>query len=393
LKATLIQLVFSVFSFLVPTKNKLFLFGSWYGEKYGDNSRYFFEWLTANEEDTECIWVTKNLDLYRQLKTKNINVVYGKSLKVIWLHFRAQAVFCNCSPAKDLYAEFLNRKTCIFNLWHGTPIKKIGFDAISSNISSERLGIKRTHVLTKLMPKYLLKAVKWLKDKDVFYLASSEKIADIYSSAMRVDTSKIIVNGYPKLDHLITEPRNVEKGSILYAPTYRGDYNSENDLLTLFGFDIDKVDTWLKNNSSTLTIRLHPANKLPEEMVKKISSVQFINLGGTGDLYEEITRYDLVVTDFSSLFYDAISVDIKAVIAPFGLDSYLNEDRQLYFTPDELFPYPKANNWPELLSLFPCYFSGEFDMEKIKSEFYVDKQGMASQKLWDKVQNIIKRRD
>lgn len=390
MKTTLIQLIFSALSFLVPTKNKLFLFGSWYGDKYGDNPRYFFEWLSANEKATECFWVTKNLLLYQQLKAKNINVVYGKSLKVIWLHLRAQAIFCNCSPTKDLYAEFLNRKTSIFNLWHGTPIKKIGFDAISSNISSQRLGIKRTHFLTKLMPKPLVKAVKWIKDKDVFYLASSKKVAIIYSSAMGVDNSKVIVNGYPKLDHLITEPRTVKKGSILYAPTYRGDYNSENDLLTLFGFDISKVDLWLKNNGSTLTIRLHPANKLPEELISKIKNALCIDLGGTGDLYEEITDYDLVVTDFSSLFYDAISVDIKAVIAPFGLNSYINEDRQLYFTPDELFPYPKANNWPELLSLLPSYFSGEFDMEKIKSEFYIDKQGMASQGLWDKVQNIIK---
>lgn len=351
MKTSLRQLFCSLISFIVPTKKGLKIFGSWYGDKYGDNPRYFFEWIIKEEKKGSHFWLTKNLTLYRELKAKNINVVYGRSFYVVWLHLRAEAVFCNCSPNTDLYGEYLNRKTRVFNLWHGTPIKKIGFDAISSEISSKRLGIQRAGLLARILPKSLKNLTKWLKGKKVYYLASSKKIADIFCSAMGVDESQIIVNGYPKLDHLINENRKIKKGSILYAPTYRGDYNSENDLLSLFGFDIAETESWLLAQRKTLTIRLHPANSLPSSLVSKIKQSNSIHLGGSGDLYQEMTSYELIITDFSSLFYDAIAVNIKTVIAPFGLDDYICEDRQLYFSPDELFPYPKANNWPELLAL------------------------------------------
>tara|TARA_R110002167_G_scaffold366448_1_gene597379 strand:- start:648 stop:1817 length:1170 start_codon:yes stop_codon:yes gene_type:complete len=388
-KSLIIRLFCSLLSFIVPPKKNLYLFGSWYGNKYGDNSRYFFEWLSNSNEDVECYWFTRNDELFKELKAKNINVLYAKGLKVSWLHFRASAVFCNCSPMTDLLGEYLNRKAVVFNLWHGTPIKKIGFDAIVSDISSERLGLKRASLLSRIMPKWIKAFGKWLMEKELYYLASSEKVATLLSSAMGVDKEHIIVNGYPKLDHLITSPQTAMKGSILYAPTYRGEYNSENDLLTMFGFDAEHVDAWLEDNHKSLTIRLHPANTLPQRLIEKIMACKNIKIGGTGDLYEEITSYELIVTDFSSLFYDAISVNIKTVIAPFGLAEYQSEDRQLYFSPEELFPHEMASTWPELLALLPVYFSGEFDLTEVKAAFYCDDKGRASEVLREKISKIL----
>lgn len=385
MRSLIIRVVCSLLSFIIPPKKNLYLFGSWYGNKYGDNSRYFFEWLTNSSNNAECYWVTRNADLYIELKHKNVNVIYGKGLKVYWLHLRATAVFCNCSAMTDLLGEFLNRKTVIFNLWHGTPIKKIGFDAIASDISSARLGLKRASLLSRIMPVWIKTFGKWLMEKELYYLASSNKVAAILSSAMGVTSDHIIVNGYPKLDHLITAPQSVNKGSILYAPTYRGEYNSENDLLTMFGFDADTVDAWLAQHNKQLTIRLHPANSMPQWLINKITSCKYIKMGGSGDLYEEITSYELIVTDFSSLFYDAVSVNIKTVMAPFGLAEYQNEDRQLYFTPEQLFPYKMAHTWPELLTLLPSYFAGDFDLTPIKREFYCDEEGNACEMLWQKI--------
>jgi CDP-glycerol glycerophosphotransferase (TagB/SpsB family) len=383
------RLFWSLVSLFIPTNNKIFLFGSWYGEKYGDNSRYFFEWLSASEKDLDCYWVTKNIPLYNELKAKKVNVVLASDFKAKWLHMRAAAVFCNCSPMTDLLGEYLNRKTIVFNLWHGTPIKKIGHDAIASAISAKRLGLKRQTFLGRLSPSGVKKCINTIIDKEIYYLASSVKVAEILSSAMAINIDHIIVNGYPKLDHLISSVKNPKLGSILYAPTYRGEYNSENDLLTTFGFDAQLINSWLETNDKTLTIRLHPANNLPDYLIEVLSEQSCINVGGDGDLYEELTSYELVITDFSSLFYDAIAANVKTVLAPFGLKEYCNEDRQLYFMPNELFPYEMADSWPGLLRLLPWYFSEELDLTTIKQRFYCEEQGNASQLLWYKVKEIL----
>jgi len=388
LKTLLVRLICSVLSFLIPTQKKLLLFGSWYGNKYGDNPRYFFEWHLKNT-DYQCYWITKNSDVYKDLKAKNINVLYGNSLKAIWFHLRAKAVFCNCSPNTDLFGRYLNRKTIIFNLWHGTPIKKIGFDAISSDISSERLGVKRSGFISRNAPNFIKIVKNKLLEKELYYLASSTKVATLLSSAMGVDINHIIVAGYPKLDHLIQEIKQPIKGSILYAPTYRGEYNSENDLLTMFGFDPEKMNLWLTKHDKNLTIRLHPANTLPESLKLEIAKMDRLSLGGDKDLYEEITEYEMVITDFSSLYYDAISINIKTIMAPFGLESYLNEDRQLYFQPEELFPYEMAKNWPELINLLPQYFHDEIDLLSIRESFYNETEGEGNKQLWNKIRDII----
>jgi CDP-glycerol glycerophosphotransferase (TagB/SpsB family) len=378
-------------SFFIPTNNKILLFGSWYGEKYGDNPRYFFEWLSASQNDVKCYWVTKNERVYKDLKAKNLNVVLTSDIKTKWLHLRASAIFCNCSATTDLLGDYLNRKTIVFNLWHGTPIKKIGHDAMASTISSERLGLKRQTFLGKISPSSFKKFVKAIIEKETYYLASSKKVAEILSSAMAVDSEHIIVNGYPKLDHLIASPKNTRPGSILYAPTYRGEYNSENDLLTTFGFEPQLTNQWLENNGKTLTIRLHPANDLPEYLLNALADMSCISVGGKSDLYEELTSYELVITDFSSLFYDAIAVDVKTVLAPFGLNEYINEDRQLYFMPNEIFPYKMADSWYSLLQLLPEYFLQELDLSLIKQQFYCEDNEGANEGLWYKVNKIINR--
>ena len=390
MRVQLTKLVTSIASFIVPTDKKIFLFGAWYGDRFGDNSRYFFEWLHVNNQALDCYWVTKNPQLAEQLQRQGYKVLYGAGWRSIWLHFRAQAVFCNCSPESDLYGEYLNKKTLVFNLWHGSPIKKIGFDAIDSGMASSRLGFQnRRSGIAALVPTSIKGFLKQLTEKETYYLASSEKIAKILASAMGVGRKKIIVNGYPKLDHLIKDTRQPVLGNILYAPTYRGEYNSENDLLSSFGFDVDAVAQWLEVYQLTLTIRLHPANNLPQSLIEKLSTQSRIVVGGKGDLYEEIKNYQLVITDFSSVYYDALAVNIKAVIAPFGLEEYINEDRQLYYTPQQLFPYPMANDWPKLLELIPSYLSQSLDLTEVRNEFYQDKSGQSCQSLWPLIKERI----
>jgi CDP-glycerol glycerophosphotransferase (TagB/SpsB family) len=390
-KSLLLKIFCSFASFFIPTTNRILLFGSWYGEKYGDNPRYFFEWLSASDKDVDCYWVTKNEQVYHDLKAKNLNVVLTSDIKTKWLHLRARAIFCNCSARTDLLGDYLNKKTIVFNLWHGTPIKKIGHDAIASTISSERLGLKRQTFLGKFSPSSFKIFVKAITEKETYYLAGSEKVAGILGSAMAVDSEHIIVNGYPKLDHLIASPKSIQPGSILYAPTYRGEYNSENDLLTTFGFNPQVINKWLKNNDKTLTIRLHPANDLPEYLLNALADMSCISVGGKNDLYEELTSYELVITDFSSLFFDAIAVNVKTVLAPFGLNEYINEDRQLYFMPNEIFPYKMADSWHSLLQLLPEYFLQELDLSLIKQRFYCEDKGVASEHLWHKVSEKINR--
>ena len=59
---------------------------------------------------------------------------------------------------------------------------------------------------------------------------------------------------------------------------------------------------------------------------------------------------DILITDYSSSYFDYLLLNRPIIFAPFDLDSYLNQERGFYFDYDSHTPGEKALNWDELLS-------------------------------------------
>ena len=45
---------------LLPKNQNLWVFGSWLGEKYTDNSKYLFEYVCKNHPELRAVWLTRN---------------------------------------------------------------------------------------------------------------------------------------------------------------------------------------------------------------------------------------------------------------------------------------------------------------------------------------------
>lgn len=369
MKSYIIRIFIGLISVFIPTKKGLFIFGSWFGNKYGDNSRGMFEYLSQDKK-RDIYWFTRNKDIAVRIVKDGNRCIYGEGIKNIILHLRAEAVFCNCSANADLMGDFLNIKTKVFNLWHGTPIKKIGKDAINDSISSNRLGVSKQSAIFSLLKKITPTWIYAFFKLDTYYLASSEVVAGLLQSAMGLQKEKIIICGYPKLDKCfcVNDKSSI---NILYAPTYRGDYNSELDILSMFGFDIDRAEEVLKNNNAKLTIRLHPANSLPENLTRKIKAKSCIAIDEAEDIYDTLHTYSLVITDFSSIYFDALAIGINALIAPFGYQDYVNNDRDLYFPINEIYPGEMPYDWDAFFSNFSHYvIKNNVDLISIRDKFY-----------------------
>lgn len=346
------------FSKLVPKRSDLWLFGSWYGQKYADSSKYLFEYVSQNHPEIKAIWLTNDRATLELIKKKGYPVFNAYSLKGYWLSMRARFGFVvTCTGDLNF---FINPKEVI-NLWHGNPLKKIMHDDRFHFIAPAQNRLKRI-----LSP--------YARDQRFDYtLASSELEATNLASAFNTNSSRILVTGLPR-NQVFAKPVDPNRTSynVMYMPTHRG--QGEFDVTQFFSDEIDQINTRLAESEITLWVKLHfyDMQRLP---TLHYTNIRFLDDQQIEqDIYSVMDQVDLLATDYSSVYFDYLLADRPLVFLPFDLEDYMAGERELYYDYDDVTPGPKCRSWSEAIDWFekfkeqPERFSEE--RSRIKSLFH-----------------------
>ena len=95
-----------------PRNPNLWVFGAWFGEKYTDNAKELFEYVTANDEAINAVWITRNKYIYNKLNQQNIKCYMNNSFKGIFICMRAK-LFIFSSTKYDINPLLTNGATKI----------------------------------------------------------------------------------------------------------------------------------------------------------------------------------------------------------------------------------------------------------------------------------------
>lgn len=112
---TLINILIFQCSRLIPKKRLIWIFGSWFGQKFSDNPKYLFLYVLSHVEDIDAFWITKNYKLYLDLKSE-YPIIYAYSIRGYYYQIVARVAFYGCGP-DDFIASLLGGSLNI-NLWH-----------------------------------------------------------------------------------------------------------------------------------------------------------------------------------------------------------------------------------------------------------------------------------
>ena len=325
----------------MPKSSNIWIFGAWFGEKYADNSKYLFEYVNRSHSEIRAIWFSTNKNVIRLLNQKGYEAYYTYSWKGYYFGAKARFAFVSVSITDINQYVCSTSRTIIVQLWHGTPLKKIHFDD-RYNTSLNPSGIK-----------HIIKSIKELffpfRGKHFDYtISSSEIVSNCFHSAFRISKKNILQTGYPRNDALFFN-KNTKK-MILYLPTFRdkSDFNLFQD------FSVSKMTKILEDNNINFYYKLHYADKnKPSIKSKRINQVHNI------DLYELLSQTDILITDYSSVYFDFLLTDNPIIFTPFDLDEYIKQDRELYFNYHDVTPGPKCQNWDEVLIELKNIISGQ----------------------------------
>ena len=358
----------------VKKKKNLWLFGARQGIAFAENSRYLFEYVTENEGDIEAYWITKDKKIVKELKRYGMQVVYAYSLRGYWLSMRCGVVFIsNFRRARSDYNDFaVSRDTRIVQLWHGSPMKRIG----------EVNPLVLKSVVDNIVRKIVKNIFPFYKNRTSCnkMLAASILVADSLSKAFRLSSDNIWISGYPKNDlwlERIYQYGNVQKKSkakrVIYMPTWRSD--EDTDIHSNYDFNADRLNKYCVEHNIYFYFKYHhyTLENYPE-IGTAIQGQSNLYLVEEDDIYAVLDTYDILITDYSSVVFDFMLSDRPIVFAPFDYEKYVSRESGF------LYPYskicsagPVVRNWRELersiCSDFSKYEKNRAEIKKIFNSY------------------------
>jgi CDP-glycerol glycerophosphotransferase (TagB/SpsB family) len=367
------------FAKLVPKKKNLWLFGSWFGDKYADNTRFFFEYVIKNKKEIRAVWLSNNHEIIRELRSKNFESYYAYSLHGYLLSLHASKSFCSVSYG-DLNLFVHAQK--VINMWHGSPLKKIGYD-------DKYIKVKENKIIMYLK-KWFLPFIKSLESYDCIICSSEEERVNL-ASAFGKNINDVLLTGLPRNSFLSKEKNSKNSNhtfKVLYLPTHRneGIINSVYENIVL---SMGEINNFLDRNPNiTLDIKMHFYHN--NASLFNGAHTNFRNITEQRyDLYEVLVEYDVLITDYSSIFFDFLLCQKPIIFFPFDISCYLLEDRELYFDYNEVTPGAKCFSWKEVLENIKLLSEGEDNFKELRKNCKIRFHKFEGDEIMEQVFNQV----
>lgn len=366
--------------------SKTIYFESFHGTQFSDNPKAIYEWMKQEYPEYHLVWgVNKGQE--KPFRDEKVSYVLRFSIK--WFLTMPRAAVWVINTRTPLWLT-KNKKTMYIQTWHGTPLKKIGRDIESISIPG--------YTKESYDQSFTEESKRW-----DYLISPNPYSTEIFKEAFDFHGT-ILEIGYPRNDILTKSKSNplikinlkekmglpTNKKIILYAPTWRETANRKDGKYSFdTEFPFDDVMESVDENTLVL-VRMHYL------VAKEIDFTQLderiIDASESYDMSELLAISDLLITDYSSSFFDYAITDSPILFFMTDKKNYEEEIRGFYFPIEESLPGPIAETKEELVDKITQWHSNEDlrnkNYKKFKNEFTSLENGNASKYI---AETIIKK--
>jgi len=309
-------LIFSALSRLIPKDEHKILFFS--APDFSDNAKYVYDRMLESGFDKthQLIWC-----VYSPVPA---NYVIRRSREYVHHALTAKyIVSTHGTPA------WKSRNQVSIELWHGLPLKTIGHFA----------GTDHPNAAARLSATWRLRRFATSVD----YLITTSKLERlIFSSALLIDPGKILILGQPRCDALY-RPQDAgidalcrilgrddiaEKRILLYLPTFR-EYDTGASRRILEEILVSERFRRFVEDENLLFIckpHSHDENAFQAYNGEHIHILLNDDLQRAGNtIYDFLNAVDILVTDYSSVYFDFLHLNRPIVFYVPDIEEYRNQ--------------------------------------------------------------------
>jgi CDP-glycerol glycerophosphotransferase len=315
------------------------MFVSWKGKQCCDNPLGIAEELRRRGDDREHIWAVRDWSVPAP---KGARAVLTGTEEYFEALARSRYLIAN----DDMPATYVRRDGQVYvQTWHGTPLKRIGFDITQPQFISG----------TSYFDQLAQDVAKW----DLL-LSPNPFSTPIMRRAFRFG-GEICESGYPRndvlrspdSDRLAAEVRRRlglpdGKRVVLYAPTWRDNQYYASGRYR-FDFRLDLERAWQElGDDHVILIRGH--HHMADDVPPGARPGFAINVTGYPDISELFLISDVLITDYSSVMFDFAPTGRPIVFFTYDLELYRDNLRGFYFDFEAEAPGPLLATTEEVLA-------------------------------------------
>ncbi len=321
----------------VTPDEKTVVFNSFNGKTYGCSPKAVYEYMLTQDEfkDWTFIWAFKNAKKHRFLEENPNTIVVKQTARVYEKKLiRAKYWITNYRVPDHVWPQ---KDQVYVQCWHGTPLKRLGYDLETSENAIDSIAdIRKKYAMDAEKFNYILSPSGF----------ASEKFTSAWNLKETKMEDKVMEIGYPRNDFLINHTQEdirmikekleipEDKKVILYAPTWR---DNQHEAGTGFTYDLNVDFDALRQELGDEYVILFRVHYLVASKFSFDDYEGFIyNVSNYDDINHLYLIADLLITDYSSVFFDYGILKKPMLFYMYDLEDYKDSIRGFYFGIDKL---------------------------------------------------------
>ena len=335
-----------------------------------DNGYIFFKYLRKERKDINVYYVIKKKSKdYEKVKSLG-NVICHKSFKHWIYYLNAKRIIVT--------QKYANPSPALFHILHKFFMK------------NKRIFLQ--HGITKDNAKMFY----YDRCKFRLFICGAKREYEYVKNNFNYPKENVVYTGLARFDNLDLD-KKINKFILIY-PTWRNYINSQNDFDSFMSnyykiINNKNLINYIEKNNIKIKLVLHKNMKKFNVNKNTLSKNIFINHNEEVDIQDLINKTDLLITDFSSLYFDIAYRKRGVIYYQFDTNEYRkNQLKEGYFSYEKDGFGDILTNSNEVINKVIYYIDNNFKVEDIylkrMNMFFERKDKNNCRRILDEIERI-----